>query len=85
MPNDVEELVDVIETDDGHERVRQLGMIGGGEVARRLMKIEVEREQRREQVVLKALRPARESLPARLTGSSSSRNVWCGLSDEATR
>ena len=57
MPDDVEELVDVIETDDGHERVRQLGMIRGGEVARRFMKIEVEREQRRQQVVLKARGP----------------------------
>ena len=37
VPDDVEELVDVIETDDGHERVRQLGMIRGGEVARRLV------------------------------------------------
>ena len=55
MTNDVEELVDVIETDDGHERLRQLGMFGGGRVARRLVKIEVEGEQRREQVVLKLL------------------------------
>ena len=57
MPDDVEELVDVIETDDGHEGVRQLGMIRGGEVARRLVKIEVEREQRGQQVVLKARGP----------------------------
>ena len=57
MTNDVEELVDVIETDDGHERVRQLGMIRGGEVARRLVKIEVEREQRGQQVVLKSRGP----------------------------
>ena len=57
MANDLEELVDVIETDDGHEGVRQLGMIRGGEVARRLVKIEVEREQRGQQVVLKARGP----------------------------
>ena len=54
VANDVEELVDVIETDDGHEGVRQLRMVGGCAVARRLMKIEVQREQRRQQVVLKA-------------------------------
>ena len=83
VPDDVEKLVDVIETDDGHERVRQLGMIRGGEVARRLVEIEVEREQGRQQVVPKPSARSRIS-PGTADESSSSRNVWCGLSDEAT-
>ena len=58
MTNDVEELVDVIEADDRHERAGQLGVIRGRRIARRFMKGEVEREQRRQQVVLKSLGPA---------------------------
>ena len=57
MAHDVAELVHVIEPHDHHERLRQLGVIGARAVARRLAEIEVKREQRRQQIVLEALRP----------------------------
>ena len=57
MAHDVAELVHVIEPHDHHERLRQLGVIGARAVARRLAEIEVKSEQRRQQIVLEALRP----------------------------
>ena len=57
MTNDVEELIEVVEADDGHEGARQLRVIRRGQVAWRLVQVEVEREQRRQQVVAKALGP----------------------------
>ena len=56
VAHDVAELVDVVEPHDHHEGLRQLGVLGARAVARRLAQIEIEREQRRQQIVLEALR-----------------------------
>ena len=85
MAHDVAELVDMVEPHDHHERLRQFGVIGAGAVARRLAEIEMKGEQRRQQIVLKALRPVRESRAAPAASSSRSRKVWCGLSEDATK
>ena len=53
--HDVRELVDVVEAHDDHEGLVELRICTARGVSRRLVEIEVECEQRREQVVLKRL------------------------------
>ena len=55
MADDVAELIEMIEAHDHHEGLRQFGIVRARGVARRLAQIEVERKQRRQQIVLEAL------------------------------
>ena len=55
MADDVAELVEMIEAHDHHQGLRELRMFGARRIVRRLAQIEVEREQRREQIVLEAV------------------------------
>ena len=54
MANDVEELIHVIQPEDHHEGAIKLRVIGARSVAGRFRQIEIQREQRGEQVVLEA-------------------------------
>src|SRR5262249_24984588 len=54
VAHDVGELVDVVEAEDHHERARKLAALGAGAVARRLGETKMQREQRRQQIVLEA-------------------------------
>jgi hypothetical protein len=56
VAHDVAEARGVVEAEDHHERARKLGMLGARAVARRLGEIEVQRKQRRQQVVAEAPR-----------------------------
>ena len=56
VAHDVAELVHVIEPEDHHERARELAALGARAIAWRLGQIKVERKQRRQQIVLEALR-----------------------------
>src|SRR6185437_12434806 len=51
MPDHLGELVEVLETHDYHEGAVEFRMMRGGCVARRLLQNEVEREERRDEVV----------------------------------
>ena len=75
----------MIKPHDHHEGAVEFRIFGGGAIARRLAQIEIEGEQRRQQIVLKAARPWRGTSRGRCAGSSRSRKVWCGLSEEATK
>jgi hypothetical protein len=55
MADDVAELIEVVEAHDHHEGLRQLGIFRARGVTRRFAQVEVERKQRRQQVVLEGV------------------------------
>ena len=55
MADDIAELIEMIEAHDHHQGARELRIFGARRIVRRLTQVEVKREQRREEIVLKAV------------------------------